>query len=486
MKYPEHLKIQIILPFLVLFMSILSCQNKEKEQEIPSPGKVIIEGRVLSFEAPVPRIEIEAKSFSYTRKHLVQPDSMGRFTLKINKYYPGEWTLHIADTSFPLFSSPGDTLQIKLQQNTATWDIKVQGDTTGYSKWLPAYRDFFQTTPGVLSDSLIQHTNFRNYQKIVFSLVEAKNQLLSNFQKQFHCSDGFIEWAKKENHYFSVVKLLEYRWMHPLLNNQDPIESVPGSFHTKFLKDIKLSDKEALSTSGYNQFLKEYGHLLDLQLYKKRDPEKPVTYKQRIRRIYRKTQKGMVRDYLVTIIYQEAIEFEPYKKIEALTEYIQADMTYDPARAFVMERFKDIREYQFSQNIELQSMNGSVDDFLDSLTAEKPTSLLFIDVWADWCGACIKNFSAMKEMNTHFSGENIHFITFAIESQALKTKQILEEQNLPGSHYLLNSDQTRELKKMFRIEGIPRYILIGKEGQVLTQNAPKPGSKAIQLIEKHI
>ncbi|MEX2336187.1 MAG: hypothetical protein WD555_02835 [Fulvivirga sp.] len=49
-----------------------------------------------------------------------------------------------------------------------------------------------------------------------------------------------------------------------------------------------------------------------------------------------------------------------------------------------------------------------------------------------------------------------------------------------GHHILLDEDQYALLQSTFNFSGIPRYLIINKNGQIVDENAERPGSPNIR------
>ena len=62
-------------------------------------------------------------------------------------------------------------------------------------------------------------------------------------------------------------------------------------------------------------------------------------------------------------------------------------------------------------------------------------------------------------------------------------KSTIVNYNLKGKHILLNQEQFDHLSKEFNINGIPHYVIINQNGQVVSKNATRP-SNEIKLREQ--
>ncbi|MDR1502084.1 MAG: TlpA family protein disulfide reductase [Prevotella sp.] len=109
--------------------------------------------------------------------------------------------------------------------------------------------------------------------------------------------------------------------------------------------------------------------------------------------------------------------------------------------------------------------------------------VLYIDVWATWCGPCRKEFPAMKELEKQYhNNKDIVFVgvNVDISKDIQKWKDFLEKEQLPGIQIFAGDKANAELMKPYKISGIPRFILIGKDGKLVMADAPRPSSPEIK------
>src|SRR5690606_29100264 len=103
--------------------------------------------------------------------------------------------------------------------------------------------------------------------------------------------------------------------------------------------------------------------------------------------------------------------------------------------------------------------------------------VIYMDFWASWCAPCraeMKN-GAPKLHNIFADNENVVFLYINLDkTQAMGEKAIKEDQ-IKGTH-LFAGDFTPEnpIAKAFNISGIPRYVIIGKDGKIFDVDAPRP------------
>ena len=106
--------------------------------------------------------------------------------------------------------------------------------------------------------------------------------------------------------------------------------------------------------------------------------------------------------------------------------------------------------------------------------------MLFIDIWATYCPDCRKELPALETLQQTYKGKPITFISISVDRDKEAWKTMVKEKKLNGIH-LYASLETKELfKKLYDLRSIPRYMLVDKEGNIISINAPMP-SKGIAL-----
>jgi len=114
---------------------------------------------------------------------------------------------------------------------------------------------------------------------------------------------------------------------------------------------------------------------------------------------------------------------------------------------------------------------------------------VYVDVWATWCGPCIREIPSLKEVESRFHGKNIEFVSASIDKEKdhEKWKTMVEEKDLGGTQLFADNDWQSKFVQDYGIQGIPRFILIDPEGKIVSADAPRPSDpKLTEMLEAEL
>lgn len=109
--------------------------------------------------------------------------------------------------------------------------------------------------------------------------------------------------------------------------------------------------------------------------------------------------------------------------------------------------------------------------------------ILYIDVWTTWCGNCIDNFPRSKKLYERLKyihlDTSIQFINICTEDSRADWKNLLKKNNPEGVN-LYATDTT--LYKTWKIDAFPRYIIVDKEGKIMSLNGVDVRDRLIDYV----
>ena len=119
------------------------------------------------------------------------------------------------------------------------------------------------------------------------------------------------------------------------------------------------------------------------------------------------------------------------------------------------------------------------EEFIERVVKDNPGVVLFFDLWATWCGPCMKGIKEMEPLKQHWAGRPIRFVYVTNESSPSNqwTKQIA---SMPGIHYRLPNSIWKAIPNL---NGIPQYYIYDSQGKLFYEQT---GFGGIDPLKKKI
>jgi len=101
--------------------------------------------------------------------------------------------------------------------------------------------------------------------------------------------------------------------------------------------------------------------------------------------------------------------------------------------------------------------------------------LVVIDVWATWCGPCKEQIPFLKKLEEEYRGKAIEFLSVSVDVAKDHQKWIdfVKTEELKGIQLFADGWES-DIVKYYNITGIPRFIVVDKDGNLVSLKAPRP------------
>lgn len=108
----------------------------------------------------------------------------------------------------------------------------------------------------------------------------------------------------------------------------------------------------------------------------------------------------------------------------------------------------------------------------------------YIDVWATWCGPCIREIPSLKSVEADYHDKNIEFVSASIDREEDHDTWIdmVTNKDLKGVQLMADNDWKSQFVQDYQIKGIPRFILIDPNGNIVSADAPRPSDPKLREL----
>lgn len=409
-------------------------------------------------------------------------DSEGNFVLRFDHHETESFMLQSGDLRFSLYLSPGDSIYI-------TGDAKDFGETfhaEGSKSLENAYlRKKFKNLREVGLDNwmeLMKHPKDLYFAKkdSMLALVKKPFEELSTNPK---ADKAFLEM---ENAYFKYQSLFMdsmFPLYHGYINkvNQDsvdfPIEKVK-----KEILDIPMDDPKLLAVQPYLNLLDRKINDLAMKVMKIDSTLKyeDVTWNVVDTLVRNQEVKDFVRFEAIKMnleyrgpvhVENDITKFRASSKSEKylgkLDKLVAKWEPISPGKPVPDFAFTDIK----GQAVKLSDLKGK---------------LVYIDIWATWCGPCIAEHPHWDKLKADYKDKDVAFLTVSIDDSREPWEKMVKNKKMEGLQWFAEKAWQSELAQHFMVNGIPRFLLLDKDGKIIDPSADRPSGTIREILDKHL
>lgn len=141
----------------------------------------------------------------------------------------------------------------------------------------------------------------------------------------------------------------------------------------------------------------------------------------------------------------------------------------------LLAQWKSLAPGQPSATFSLPDINGKT-VALEDLKGR----YVYIDVWATWCGPCRAEIPHLKKLEEAYTGKGIAFVSISCDQNKTAWKNMVTKDQMKGIQLYMGNKN--DFMKKYMINGIPRFILLDKEGRIINANASRPSDPSTSKL----
>lgn len=317
-------------------------------------------------------------------------------------------------------------------------------------------------------------------------------EYMKEYFKDTVVAPEFKKAFEYEVQYDYGIHLLQYAWRR----SKDHRFLFKNKAYTAYLDSININNPAALVSSRYIYFLRELPYsIFTSNINHNDDTDKDNEY-------YYKNQNrlrdSIARKYFTGDVYDMALYQILYESVKNIGHYKGSEY-FDTAYRLTLKEIETLGA-NFSNDSLKERLKMKLADFINQ---DKPApdftatdingkeiklsdfkgKVVYAEFWSTTCVPCVQELPKTKELQKHYKGrDDIVFLYISFDSPQSKAEGFIKKREFTGIHLFSSKGFASEAARKYNISSIPRYILVDKDGKLITGDAPRPSHNPKELI----
>lgn len=445
---------------IALFSSVLALFACNEATE-PSPDYVLFAGAISNSDAS----SLLVYSDDFKEEITVEEDGTFSDTLFIEEN--GYYSYRIGRESSSFHLEKGDSLHLSIDTKEFDETIVYTGNGAEESNLLAKrYLLNEELMPSAQVVYSLEEAEFLN--KVV--AIRTKNEDLI---KQSKAKEAFKNQQLEDAKYAFAYALSNYSNYHGYFSGNK--DFTPSKDFDKNQIDFALNNEDAFAYS------ENYKDLVMSSINKRIKVDENTSFSEAAIKVLSQLEDGMIKEEVLAYYSRRLMSpdedlSENYEFLMANTSDTATKAAYESKYEVLKNLLKGMPSPAFTNYENHKGGNTSLEDLKGKYT--------YIDVWATWCGPCIREIPHLKEIEEEFQGKNIQFVSTSIDEADDHDTWVnmVSEKELSGTQLMADNAWKSQFAKDYGIESIPRFILVDPDGNIVSANAPRPSDPDLKAL----
>lgn len=388
------------------------------------------------------------------------------------------------------------SLELAFEADFLDGDMEANGDAAAISNFMMQLNDKFGSQFSIkwLEEQAKDASNIDAMEMDAFSVRNDVIHAMEKFEGEL--PEAFQKAFKNHASYYYYLSLFEFSTIKSASSNIPKATEIPKVL-IEGLTWERMNMASELDSRFFREMLLQYVTYKALEQYDfMKFPDRQTTIQEAFNLARAELKGQSLQFYLTKTMLQEAMNVQPSllrQMNEFLAETEGAEVYVKMVNDSLNERLQakdDEVEVALNVNadhteidVEVMGLNGKTFKLSDLRG-----KVVYLDIWASWCGPCRKQFPHAKELKAQLSKKelkNIEFLYISIDNTETVWKLAIEELGIEGTHGLSQGGWGSEVTSKFGVSSIPRYLIFDKKGKVVDPNAPRPSDpRLIDILRK--
>ncbi len=468
----DQFKMNHLKALFIFSIILISCsQTKKVEKEI---DYVIISASLENYGNDTLKVGM----FDYSHKISSRDSSHFLDTVSILKN--GYHEVSIGYTKIPLYLTMGETMEFSLDvddiENTLTFSGGNANENNLMAKVSKMYYEITGNTRELFSLEEQEFLKKVNSTKIyIDDYINGQTEVSDSFKKQQLLNEEYSMLGDLNNYemyHAGLTKNTDFKVTQDFEDQKAALENqVQLDLNDEKLFKISQGYRELVIDQMYNRISDIYEDVDDYSLS--------------MRQAIEEIQNSFIKNEAVNLM--SSMFLSPNEELEGNYQFLLDNSTsqnYNKEYTEVFNELKKLAKGQPSpQFVDYEDHKGGTVS-LNDLKGK----YVYVDVWATWCGPCVAEIPSLKEVEKTYHGKNIEFVSTSVDNveDHDKWKDFVKERHLEGIQLISDNSWDSDFVMDYGIQGIPRFILVDPDGNIVSADAPRPSSPKLTELLKSL
>lgn len=427
----------------------------------------------------------------------------GRFKLEIPLEELALLELKFNNYSIPIYANAGDEMSISFHADSLLSSVEFEGAHAVENNFLHDFR--FEFAPS-FEESVQKEKMLTElidvFEIELFGQNKKQSKYLNAHADKGKMSKEFQDLIRNEIRYNYLYQLFAYPIIRGNKNQtKKTVDELPRVM-TEVVKEEWINAETSMISPAYRNFVNYYvvykaSELNDFKKFQghSESVEKKYYYARQVLEAepfnyflskWLSEKYQLVKPSSLRFLFGALEDTDVDKKYSSLVketmgERLNEEDSEEEIAAAAAETEAEAPDDN-SMFVDREGKAVSLDDFKGKV--------VYVDFWASWCGPCRAQMPKSKELHDKLSKKqqkDVVFLYISIDDSKEKWEGAIEKMGIEGNHFWSKGGWGSRVCKLFKINSIPRYMLIDKDGVIVDQNAPRPGSpetfqKIVELL----